>query len=108
MRGIKTIEVRSIRTKTRERFLVYASLGRMHPDDEAAVEAAHGIGVEGLPRGLIVGTVELVDCRPLARRDSDSTGFRVTQTAGLYAWYLGNPERASPRLDKRRNLVRLL
>lgn len=101
LRGEKSIEVRSIRTNIRERVLDYASLGRVHLGDEEDVTKAYGIDVDALPRGLIVGSVELVDCRPLVRRDSDSTGFRITQTAGLYAWCLAKPMRA-PRPRKPR------
>ena len=75
LRGIKTTEQRSRPTTIRGRIYIYAALGRSHPDDEAECEADYGIDVDSLPRGVIVGTVELHDC------DGDE-------------WQLRKPERA--------------
>lgn len=100
LRGIKTIEVRSINTKIRERFYIYASLGRVWEEDEVRIQRAYDIDVDGLPRGVIVGTVELVDCRQLKRADSAGTGFRVTDTDGQFAWCLARPERVKSRKPK--------
>lgn len=75
MRGIKTVEFRSRPTMVRGRIHIYAALGRCDPQDEADIAADYGIDVAGLPRGVIVGTVELFDC------DGDE-------------WLLRNPERA--------------
>ncbi len=61
MRGIKTAEQRSRATKIRGRIHIYAALGR-DPQDEADCEADYGIDVDSLPRGVIVGTVELYGC----------------------------------------------
>ena len=78
MRGIKTVEFRSRGTKVRGRIYIYAALGRYHPDDEADLLEEFGmddVDIETLPRGVVVGTVELHDC------DGDE-------------WLLRNPERA--------------
>ena len=76
MRGIKTTDYRSRPTKIRGRIYIYASLGRSDPDDEADCQEDHGIDVESLPRGVIVGTVELFDC------DGDEWQFRLPERAG--------------------------
>lgn len=64
MRGIKTTEYRSQPTKIRERILIYASLGR-YPDEEEQEMLDDlnmtGVDLESLPRGVIVGSVELYD-----------------------------------------------
>ena len=83
MRGIKTIEYRSRLTRVRNTIYIYASAGRYSRDDEAEMMNRYGITdveCDDLPRGVLVGTVDLHDC------DDDE-------------WYLRNPERAN-RLKK--------
>jgi hypothetical protein len=75
MRGIKTTEYRSRPTTIRGRIYIYAAMGRTDPDDEAYIEAKHGIDVDSLPRGVIVGTIELYDC------DGDEWQFRKPKRA---------------------------
>lgn len=78
MRGIKTVEYRSGPTKIRGRIFIYAGLGRYSAEVEAEMMHEYGIDdveCDDLPRGVVVGTVELHDCE-----DGD--------------WYLRNPERA--------------
>lgn len=60
LRGSKRIEYRSIPTNIRERVYVYASL-KPADDPEAWTRARAKPG--DLPTGVIVGTVEIVDCR---------------------------------------------
>src|SRR5271157_5351271 len=63
--GHKTIEVRSKRTHLRERVFIYAGLNRIEPAEEARITQEFEIDVDGLPRGVLVGTVEIVGCLPL-------------------------------------------
>ncbi|MBS0265835.1 MAG: ASCH domain-containing protein, partial [Planctomycetes bacterium] len=70
LRGDKTAEYRSQPTNVRGRVYIYASLAKPEPGADE-IEA-------GLPRGLIVGTVEVVGCE-----GSD----------GEFEWQLANPER---------------
>jgi hypothetical protein len=79
LRGTKRIEYRSIRTRIRGRFYLYAS---QTPGPDAEFES---LGVEPgtLPTGVILGTAELVDC---------------TQRGRTFEWHLRNPKRlARPR-----------
>ena len=62
LRGVKVEEFRSRRTNVRGRIFLYASLGRYNAADEAAWGVEHTIDINALPRGLIVGTVELYGC----------------------------------------------
>lgn len=65
MRGIKTIEYRSRRTNVRGRIYIYASLGRYPDETEAEMLDEYGITdlhCDDLPRGVLIGTVELYDC----------------------------------------------
>lgn len=78
LRGKKVEEYRSAPTKIRGRILIYASLGRYDPAQEAALMREFDItdtSIEALPRGVIVGSVDLYD--------SDES-----------AWRLRLPERA--------------
>jgi hypothetical protein len=86
MRGVKKIEYRSRPTKVRGRICIYASRGRYPTDDEAEMMADYGIDdveCDDLPRGVLIGTVELHDC------DGGD-------------WHVRNPERAK-RLRKPKN-----
>lgn len=80
LRGQKTVEYRSQPTKTRGRVYVYASLTAA---DGAECEADLGCPVEDLARGVVVGTVEIVDC---------------VGVDGEYEWYLANPQRLADPL----------
>jgi hypothetical protein len=63
MRGLKPIEERSRPTHVRGRIYIYASLGRYPRAEEAEWAEEYGIDdIDGLPRGVIVGTVEHFDC----------------------------------------------
>lgn len=65
MRGVKKTEFRSGRTKIRGRIFIYASLGRYPKGDEEDMMAEYGIddvACDDLPRGVIIGTVDLHDC----------------------------------------------
>lgn len=78
MRGVKTTEYRSAATKIRERIFIYAGLGRYSDDEEAKLMAKYGItdmACDDLPRGVIIGSVELYDCHE-------------------GEWYVRNPQRA--------------
>jgi len=74
MRGIKTEEYRSVVTNIRGNVYVYASQTPGHPDDFADLDLKPG----SLPVGVLVGTVEVVDC---------------IGEPGDYEWLLENPQR---------------
>ena len=75
LRGLKTIEYRSLRTKRRGRVYIYAS--KIPGDDAAAwAEIEHSPGE--LPTGMLVGTVEIIGC---------------VGEPGAYHWMLAKPER---------------
>jgi hypothetical protein len=92
--GHKTVEVRSRRTALRERVYLYASKNRIEPAEEARVAARFGVDVDGLPRGVLVGSVLIVGCPPLGYEDSRAACFEIDHVAGYHAWLLTRPERA--------------
>jgi hypothetical protein len=85
MLDCKRIEYRSQRTNVRKRIFVYACLGRDARDMEAEWAEEYGLEIDSLPRGVIVGSVELFDSGP----DGD----------GGFEWLLQRPLRAK-RLRK--------
>jgi predicted transcriptional regulator len=72
--GVKTIEFRNQRTHKRGRVYLYASKSSAGKIGEIV-----GSRMEGLPRGLIVGTIEIVGCRETR--------------SGVYEWDLEKPKR---------------
>lgn len=101
LRGIKTIEVRSQDTAQRGPIYLYAS--KKFADTPAADQAAesHGLDLDSLPRGVIVGTVELVASR-LCRPDDDAEAcVPRTYLRQQFAWELANPTRFAKPLTVR-------
>lgn len=92
--GHKTIEVRSKATHLKERVYIYAGQSRIDTEEETRIAAQYGINVDGLPRGVLVGTVEIVGCRHLAKSDSEAACFGIDGGSGLYAWALVRPMRS--------------
>jgi hypothetical protein len=83
MRGVKPIEYRSRSTNVRERIYIYAALGRYTPEEEAEMMKMYGIedvACDDLPRGVLVGTVDLWDC---------------SGNEGDFHWHVRHPERAA-------------
>ena len=80
LRGDKTVEYRTQPTKTRGRVYIYAALGSADLADAEVIRLLGSPLVE-VPRGVIVGTVEINDC---------------VGSDGEYEWCLANPERLDP------------
>jgi ASCH domain len=92
--GHKTVEVRSKATHLRERIYVYASKSRIEDREETRIAAQYGIDVHALPRGVLIGSVEIVGCRHVEKSDSEAACFEINDGAGFYAWVLDRPKRA--------------
>lgn len=94
MLGIKAVEFRSRLTHVRGRILIYASLtkGWRGEEEAAAIGRTYDIDLESLPRGFLIGSVEIIGCTP---------------GDGEFEWHLKNPERlATPvKLTRRPNPV---
>jgi hypothetical protein len=91
--GLKTIEVRAVSTNVRGTILVYAArkpgVGKIV--DRAAERLE--LDVESLSRGVLIGTVELIDCRPCQATDSAAACVPAEFLRNSYAWVLTNPRR---------------
>jgi hypothetical protein len=93
--GRKTVEVRSRRTsKKGERVYIYAGGQRLETKTEARIAEEFAIDVDGLPRGFLVGTIEIVGCEPVEPRHSKAACISIAPERGGFAWILAKPERA--------------
>ena len=130
--GLKTIETRSWATKHRGPLLIHAGLGPGYFGSEAALWqcclsepcrtalAKHGIRNPGrLPRGAIIGRVELDDCWPTADDgyvvtvDDGVMGFNIwpavaaeelafgDYTSGRQAWLFSEPRQFATPIPAR-------
>jgi hypothetical protein len=101
LRGIKTIEVRTLPTSVRGPIYIYTS--KVIADTEPAREAAarYRLDVDSLPRGLLVGTVEIVDSLPCIATDGERACLASELLEGKQGWRLTNPERLDTPLQVR-------
>ena len=101
LRGVKTVEVRSQPTNVRGPVYVYSSkkLSEIDPAEQAVRN--HGIAVELLPFGVIVGTVDIVDSRTCRSRDAAAACVPKSYLKGQFAWRLENPTRFDEPLTVR-------
>ncbi len=101
LRGIKTVEVRSLPTRVRGPIYLYTS--QKLADIPAAVEAVrnHGLNPEALTLGRIVGTVEIVDSRPCTPADVRPSCVPEPLLNGRNGWVLQNPQRLDDPLRPR-------
>lgn len=101
LRGIKTVEVRSTETRVRGPIYLYASKQPSKlPAALMAIEE-HGLDLDDLPRGLLVGTVEIADCRPCRAEDAGASCLPHTLLPHRLAWRLTNPQRLPEPLPVR-------
>lgn len=101
--GIKTIEVRSRPTRIRGRVLLYSSLKAAdQPPSTEASSRLHSCHSE-LETGLLLGSVEIVDCRELVEADTVSTCLSEIPSGKHFAWVLRGPRRLSPVLKPSRH-----
>ncbi len=97
LQGIKTLEIRAMPTRIRGPVYLYTS--RQFSRLPSAREAVSSYNLErtSLPRGVIVGTVNILDCRPAVPNDSGMACVPADVIAGNFSWILGNAKR-SPQL----------
>ncbi len=88
MVGDKEIEYRNYPTDVRGTVYIYASATRYPEEDEQEMQSEFGLDLDSLPRGVIVGTVEVYDCQQGAE--------------GGYEWLLRSPSRLTKPLKPKR------
>ena len=96
--GHKTLEVRSRDTAVRGPIYVYAS---KKPADTPAARAAvrrFQLDLDAVPRGVLVGTVEIVATAPCQVRDSRAACVPRSLLRGKFGWRLAHPQRLAEPL----------
>jgi hypothetical protein len=88
LRGIKTLEVRSQPTRQRGTIYLYASKRASQLPAASVAARRHGIDVESLAFGVLVGTVKVVGCRPCRSKDHEAACVPPQLVAGQFAWEL--------------------
>lgn len=91
--GAKTIEVRSQPTKLRGSIYIYAAKKVSNIADAQSAADTATLNIDALPRGMVVGTVEIVNCRPASPNDVGRSCVSPELLVGQYAWELRNPFR---------------
>jgi hypothetical protein len=94
LRGLRTLEVRKRATTIRERVQIYAGDAEIPSYQRQYVREQYGIETNLLPRQHLLGSVEIVGCRPLLLQDYPAACQPISRTGGLHAWLLANPRRA--------------
>jgi hypothetical protein len=101
LRGIKTVELRSVDTNIRGRIYLYTSkrFSEIPPAREAIDR--YELDVDALPRGLLVGSVEIVGTMKCDPAHAEAAAVPASYLDGHYAWELRNAERFDTPLPVR-------
>lgn len=93
LRGIKTIEVRRLAVRPGGPIYLYSS--KQASKATCAIQAArdHGLEIENLPRGVLVGTIEVAQCRPATPEDVTAACVPADFLQGMNAWVIGRATR---------------
>lgn len=98
LRGVKTIEVRSQNTRVRGPIYIY--VGKKPAVGPAALAAVkeHDLDIDSLPRGVVVGTVEIDDAVPMRSPDAAAACLSPDLVVGKFGWHLTAPRRLAEPL----------
>jgi len=98
LRGIKTLEIRSQPTQLRGTIYLYASKRASQLPAAEVAARRWNIEIESLPKGKLVGTIDLVDCRASRGADHEAACVPANLLKGQFAYQLDRPRRfAAPR-----------
>ncbi|GAC1449368.1 MAG: hypothetical protein NVSMB9_33180 [Isosphaeraceae bacterium] len=86
--GRKPVDARLMQAiKRGGRVFIFAEKNRIETQEEARIEVEFGIDAHSLPRGLLVGMVEIVGCEPLVPDHARKACFEVTEETGGYVGF---------------------
>jgi len=98
LRGTKTLEVRSQPTQLRGTIYLYASKRLSQLPAAEAAARRWKIEVASLPVGKLVGTIDLIECRPSRPADHQAACVPADLLKGQFVYQLDRPQRfAAPR-----------
>lgn len=93
LRGIKTLEVRTISSPPHQLIYLYTSRKVSRAAYAGEAMEAHSLDEESLPLGVVVGTVEIVGCHAAVEEDAAAACVPTSALAGKYCWELAEPRR---------------
>ena len=102
LRGIKSIEIRSVPVGMRTTIYLYTSQKLSSIPAATAAIRKNNIPLEELSRGQIVGTVDIIDCQPCTREDAAAACVPWKLIKGQYSWKLANPRQFESPLQSPR------
>ena len=91
VRGLKTIEVRSTRARPRGTIYIYASRNPSELPEAAAAIKRHSLSLKDLPRGMVIGEANLVECRPAVPKDTAASLLGPDRLDDRMAWRFAQP-----------------
>jgi hypothetical protein len=94
--GIKTLEVRSQSTQLRGTIYLYASKRTSQLSAAEAAARRWNIEVASLPVGKLVGTIDLIECRPSLPADYKAACVPADLLEGKFVYELQRPQRFAP------------
>lgn len=101
LQGVKTVEIRSVSGGANKIIYLYSSQTcSAYIDAQTACEQYH-LKLEDLPRGQIVGTVQIVESRPCLPSDASAACLSWSLMENRYSWVLNNPIRCTPPIAPR-------
>lgn len=89
--GIKSIEIRATSVRVPASIYVYASRKPSSLPDAAIAASRYGFEVAALPRGVVVGTANLVECRLAVAEDAEAACVGPEILDGQTAWRFTDP-----------------
>jgi len=101
VRGIKTIEVRSQNTNRRGTIYIYAAKKPSTIVPAAKAIKEYDLDLDSLPRGLLVGTVELFDSTPCKTDDAEASCVTTSWLKNQFSWNLRCPHPLSEPMSVR-------
>ena len=101
LRGRKTREIRTRSTGVRGTIYLYSAKKFSDLPELDEVTAREDVDLNVLPRGALVGTVEIVGCRPATPADAPAACVPERELKDRFAWELANPVRFAEPLKPR-------
>jgi ASCH domain len=93
LRGIKTLEIRSQPTQLRGTIYLYASKRTSQLPEADAAARRWNLELESLPLGELVGTIDLIACRPSRPADHRAACVPADMLNGQFVYQLDCPRR---------------
>ncbi len=93
LRGIKTLEIRSQSTRIRGTIFLYASKRPSQLPAAGVAARRWNLDVESLPRGKVVGLIDVLECRPSRAADHQTACVPAELLNGQFVYQLVHPRR---------------